>query len=79
MTSDKSFPQGLFQNHDNVLVSSLRKKETNMCVYVHVWMYFLQVGDKEQDVVIAEQMNTESYGSQSQALRCMLSLIAKEC
>lgn len=60
MTSDKSFPQGLFQNHDNVLVSSLRKRETNMCVYVHVWMYFLQVWDKEQDVVIAEKMNTES-------------------
>lgn len=42
--SDKSFPQGLFQNHDNVLVSSLRKEATNMCVYVYIWMHFLQVG-----------------------------------
>lgn len=39
--SGKSFPQGLFQNHDTVLVSSLRKKETSMCVYVCMWMYFL--------------------------------------
>lgn len=61
--SDKSFPQGLFQNHDNVLVSSLRKKETNMCVCICEcisWLELCKLGGKEQDVVIVEKMNTES-------------------